>query len=106
MIMPIITLDKYDTHEQMKKIIEEYNEFGREIPGSDKELDEALDLIQSVITYITHKHGQKRAIEAMQRHYNKILSRVDNRPYTVNSILNIAVSSKKTPQTNKYKKLL
>jgi len=87
MIFPLVKILKYDTGKQYEKIREEVKEFFDEDQHSDGEISEALDIIQSVLTYITHEYTTQEIESAVGKHYRKIY----NRKHNIDKFLRILV---------------
>ena len=82
--MPILNLNDVGYTEQFLKVKEEYYEFieafatyrcKHDSKSLLSEMSEALDLLQSLIGYITKSYCKKDIEQAFIRHYNKLESR-------------------------------
>jgi hypothetical protein len=88
--MPLLTIPDYHINTQRRKMCEEWNEFWAEKPHTAKELAEALDVIQVMLTYLTHEYKEDELEEGIKNHYDKLKFR----GHIINNTLDIAVTSK------------
>lgn len=73
--LPILDLSKYDEFEQTCKIQEEYAELMDSGNLIEHDLEEGLDLIQSVIGYLRMIASDEEISEAMDKHRQKLEGR-------------------------------
>jgi predicted house-cleaning noncanonical NTP pyrophosphatase (MazG superfamily) len=73
--LPILDLSDVDWGEQVRKIIEEFDEFLESKNQSKHELSEALDLIQTTIGLIRISFTPEEIQQGVERHYNKLQGR-------------------------------
>lgn len=74
MKLPILDLSQYTHKQQGKKILEEINEL-RLAETQEHKLEEALDIIQSVIGYLRMIATDEELMKAMDKHRQKLEGR-------------------------------
>lgn len=72
MKMPLLKVKNYDPINQAGKITKEYDEYMLEHLGTDKDIEESLDLITAIFTKLTHENSKEKLEKAFKKHCNKL----------------------------------